>query len=308
LNFEGKKYWFIVNPTAGRNRVRRANDSLRRRLDSIGIDYVFEMTEGPGHATLLARQYGRNGDIVVAVGGDGTVHEVANGLINSQSILGVIPLGSGNDFSRMLHAPKTPEEINGYLTAGTVEEVDTGKVSYKSKKAQGERSFVNGIGIGFDAETSSYSRRVKWLTGLPLYLFSLLRTLPSYTARNFEFNMSGQRENRDCFLIYIGNGAFEGGGFNIIPHANALDGRLDVCFIAPVSFARVLRLFPMVIAGQHGGQQEVEFRSCSKIEISSLSTFSAHVDGEIIGSELEVVAAEVKPHSLHVLVGRNHVR
>ncbi len=292
---------FIVNPTAGRGRVAKVLGELREEILTAQLQHTVEITRGPGDARLLAARASKD-DIVVAVGGDGTVNEAVNGVVESKATLATIALGSGNDFARMLRVRPGINGLREYLTQGLRRQIDLGWIEFVRKDgSKSSRYFANGLGIGFDAQVSIQSGRIKYLRGLPLYLLALLRTLPRYSAGKFHVEIDGQIDERMCFLIYIGNGAYEGGGFKLTPDASINDGLLDVCMIDPVSITRALRVLPGAIKGLHVRQPEVSLWKGTRIVVTGYSPFPAHVDGEIIGDDLVSLSVAMIPGRLNVI-------
>jgi YegS/Rv2252/BmrU family lipid kinase len=295
----------ILNPAAGRKTARRAADDIRRMLDTMQLDHRMIMTDGPKHATEIARSLPEDSRLVIAMGGDGTAHEVANGMTGSSNTLGVLAIGSGNDFGRILRAPKSVVHLSEYIKKGEPVQIDVGRVLLGDATGNvSQMTMMNCMGIGFDAEVSNYSRRVKWLRGLPLYIFSLLRTLPSYVAGRFTVEIDDRVTDSAFYLICIGNGQYEGGGFRLVPSADPQDGLFDVCLVDPVSIPKVLRILPKVIAGKHTAESEVRIERGRRIRVKSDDGFAVHVDGENAGTTLTSVEVFVVPGGLRVLRGK----
>ena len=292
---------FIVNPVAGRGRVGKMMEELEQEISRSQLQHTLEITSAAGDARSFASR-AANTDTVVAVGGDGTVNEIVNGLVESRATLATVALGSGNDFARMLRVHPGINGLREYLTQGRREQVDLGCIKFQRKDgSKSERYFANGLGIGFDAEVSIQSRRIKYLTGLPLYLLALFRTLPTYRAKHFRIEIDGQTDERSCFLICVGNGAYEGGGFKLNPDARITDGWLDVCMVDSVSVTRALRVLPSVISGAHIRHPEVRLRRARRIVVGAAAPFAAHIDGEILGNDLVSLSASVVPGAVNVI-------
>lgn len=264
-------------------------------------------TSGPGEATTLASDTTNDYDVVVAVGGDGTVHEVANGLIGTGKALGIIPIGSGNDFAKMLNLSKNLKDSIETLLKNKIHEIDVGKVvcspslELKSSQQIIERYFVNGVGIGFDAQVAHESASLRWITGLPLYTFSLFRALITYQSPLFNLSIDHHKLYKKLFLVAIGNGTCVGGGFYLTPKAKIDDGYLDICVVEDVSIRRVLQVFPSVLKGDHGKYPEVGFFRGKKILIETENPTAVHADGEILGTRITNINIEIIPRKLKVL-------
>lgn len=180
---------FIVNPAAGRGRAGKMIEELEREISRSQLQHTMQVTGGADDARSFASR-AANTDTVVAVGGDGTVNEIVNGLVESHATLATVALGSGNDFARMLRVRPGINGLCEYLTQGLREQVDLGRIEFQRKDgSKSERYFANALGIGFDAEVSIQSRRIKYWTGRPLYLLALFRTLPAYRANRFRIEI-----------------------------------------------------------------------------------------------------------------------
>ena len=176
------RYTFIVNPTAGKGRGGKLIEPLRKALDQRSVSYELLQTERRDHATQIAQR--ATGSVVVAVGGDGTVNEIVNGLVGTDRSLGIIPAGSGNDLSKSINLPTKLHEAISVLLIGKVRPIDVGKVScYEntglplSAGNHHERYFVNGVGVGFDAAVAERTQRIKYLSGTALYIMAVFQTL-----------------------------------------------------------------------------------------------------------------------------------
>ncbi len=303
-----KKYHFIINPIAGRGRAYLAIKKIRCILRNLNINHHISITNAPMHATELARATCNDNDVVVAVGGDGTINEVMNGLVDGKAILGVLPLGSGNDFAKVINVPKKIHEAIDIILKHQKKTIDIGKV--KTRKLidnknilYDERYFINGIGIGFDASVAYESSRIKRLRGLPLYISALFRALLKYKAHNFIVKLDELRLKSKLFLIAIGNGVCAGGGFYLTPKAKLDDNRFDVCYVEHVGIFKILKIFPSVLKGLHDRYAEVHFTNTKNIEVESEENFYVHADGEIVGNNVNNAEINLIPAAINVIIG-----
>jgi diacylglycerol kinase (ATP) len=294
-------YTVIVNPAAGKGKGRRVFKSIRQEFERRGIEFGLVETRGPGDATIAARD--AMTPVVVAVGGDGTVNEVANGLAGSPKALGIIPAGSGNDFIKSIGIPRNSREAIDILFQDLRRRIDTGRVSCIGKTAPDKRGriFVNGVGVGFDAAVAVRTRKIPYLSGTALYVAGVLQTLAQYSPPEFELSMDHTTNRSRNLLIAIGNGKCAGGGFYLTPDAVVDDGLLDVCVIEPKSIPKILRLMPKVMRGEHHDVVGVSFFREKHLRISSGTEFSVHADGEIAGEQVHEVTIEVLPATLEVV-------
>lgn len=296
---------FIINPAAGQGSAARMQGFLERILRRRGINHDMHLTQGPGEATVVARSVSAR--VVVAVGGDGTINEVANGLIGTEKQLGVIPAGSGNDFIKSVGIPKNPSGALESLLAGTPHRIDVATISCAGGEGNDtprERYFVNGVGIGFDAAVAVRTKQIRFLTGVPLYLAAVFQVLGRFRSPDFSITTDqGQIAGRRL-LIAIGNGSCAGGGFYLTPDAVVDDGLLDVCLIEDIPVRTILKLLPTVLWGGHKKAKEANFMRSKRIEVRSPDKFYVHADGEIVGNQVRTVAVGLMPKGLTLVGGR----
>ncbi|HXX64232.1 MAG TPA: diacylglycerol kinase family protein [Bacteroidota bacterium] len=299
-----KQHTFIVNPNAGRGTGKKVFESLRVELARRAVEFDHVETKGPGDATVVART--AQTPIIVAVGGDGTVNEVANGLAGSQKTLGIVPAGSGDDFIKSVGISRKPLEALATVFGGIPRAVDLGRVTCSvnadGSLAQVPRYFVNGIGAGFDAAVASRTQEIQFLGGTAVYVLAVLQTLGHYTPPEFTLTLSGTVSHFKGLLIAIGNGVCAGGGFYLTPDAIVDDGVLDICTVQEKTIFQILRLMPLVMKGKHHDVEGVKFYRDNKFTISAQEPFYVHADGEIVGRDVRHVAIDLLPGHLTVLV------
>jgi diacylglycerol kinase (ATP) len=293
-----------MNPMAGKGTARKTLTELERLLPGLGFTYETTYTSRAGHATEIART--SSSAHVVAVGGDGTINEVANGIIGSGKVLGIIPTGSGNDFIKSMAIPRKLRACLEILKARNVRRIDAGRVACatvvngSTQYAPG-RFFVNGVGIGFDASVARRVSEISYLRGTLLYLVAVLQTLGRYKPPSFRISVDGNTTVGKRLLVAIGNGRCAGGGFYLTPDAIVDDGKLDVCAIQDVPVMKILRLIPAVMSGRRVEDPAVSYSRMANIEVVSTERFNVHADGEVVGREVSGVKLEVAPSSLNVI-------
>lgn len=287
----------IVNPVAGRGRVRRDWPRLAQRLREAGLAFDAVETHAPGEAVDLAERAARDYDVVVAVGGDGTVHEVANGLLRAggAAALGVLPLGSGDDFVKMLPARDAVER----LARGEARRFDAGRIV-----AGATRYFANGMDIGFGAHASRNTRSVpQFLTGLGIYLGALALTLLRYPKLEIRLQLDGGEVfSRTTTMTAVMNGRSFGGSFNVCPDARADDGELDLLIADGVGRLEILGLVPRIMRGTHAGDPRLRLARARRILIESDAPLLVEADGEIAFEDARRLEIEILPGALRVLV------
>ena len=296
----------IVNPTAGAGRTAKKWPQIMGLLKSTGLRFEHDLTEAPGHAIELAKSAAKKGyELVVSVGGDGTINEIVNGLYDAGSMgdvrLGIISTGAGNDYIRTIGIPRHHEEACRCLTNPRKLVVDLGVVEYVSNGQITKRLFVNFAGLGFDAEVvKATTQRFKALGSTPSYLMGLLTTLLFYKNKEVSLELDGQVEERKICAIMLSHGRYGCGSMFVAPHADPMDGWLDVLIIDDLSKPDVLWSLPRVYRGTHLTHPRVTTIRAKDIEVFSSEQISLQADGELLG---EVPArVRVLPSILNVLV------
>ena len=303
-----KEYTFILNPRAGRGEGEKLHGRLQEHLSRTNLSFDFVCTRGPGDATVLARE--AESRVVVAVGGDGTVNEVANGLIGTGKILGVIPAGSGNDFIKSLSLTHDLRSSLQKLLAGKTVTIDVGTVACGKEVTPAggssnlkKRYFVNGVGIGFDAMVAKRTAEIGHLRGVPLYVAAVFGSLGKYKAPLFSIAVDGYSEVSRRLLIAVGNGPCAGGGFYLTPDARVDDGVFDLCLVDDVSIPTIMRLMPRVMRGKHRDEKRVKFLRGKEISINAEDEFYVHADGEIVGDRVRSVRIHMLESALTAVRG-----
>ncbi len=296
----------IVNPNADLGRAWHGAADLRPLVDTFGgADWAG--TVYPTHAIELARQAAESGyELVIAAGGDGTVHEVVNGLMrvpaDKRPRLGVAPLGSGNDFSYTIGMDRRPENAIRQIFTGQPKKVDVGR--YWDSLGR-EEYFTNTIGIGFDTTVTIRSRRITLFRGFMIYLVAVLQTiLFNHDAPRMHVVTDHEKWEKDILMLVLCNGGREGGGFQVCPQANPTDGILHYAAIERVSRLMMLRLVPEVMNGTHGRFKPVKMEQFKKIDIQSDRPLYIHTDGEIFagwGMDVRQLGAEILPGEITVM-------
>ena len=299
-----KRMKVVLNPIAGRGRGARVESELQSALQEEGIEFDLERTARPGHAVELARQAVGDGfEIVVAAGGDGTMHEVVNGLMAASGggdtgTLGIIPIGSGSDFAHTVGVPPNLRAACHRLAHGQVQVVDVGQITMPG---QAVRYFDNTLGIGFDGVVTVEARKVKWLRGMALYLPVVLKTVfLSLKVPRATIEYDGQTLTLPALMICVANGPREGGGFLVAPQAQPDDGLFDLCIAREVSRLAQLALIPHFIQGTHVNKEPVTMARAKRVTISSPDDLVAHVDGEVLCTAGRQIECEIFPRRLRV--------
>lgn len=286
----------ILNPNAGKGKAKLMLTRTEKFLKA--EEFVFDVLEttGPGHATELAREaVARGAETVIAAGGDGTVREVVSGLAGTKAALGIVPLGSGNDFCKTIGLPQELDAACHVIRSGRVRRFDLGRV--------GNTYFANAVGIGFDALVVIEANRIRRLKGLPLYVGSVLRAMLRFDCPHTTIELDNRRFEQQILLVACANGQYFGGGFHVAPEAKADDGLLDVCVIDHVNRLKILQKLMYVIKGTHATQPEVKFYRSRKVVITSPDVLYVEADGDLLpGADPHRVEVELLPGALSIIV------
>lgn len=279
----------IVNPVAGAGRTAKKWPRIMRLLENIGLHFEHDMTEAPGHARELAKSAANKGyELVVSVGGDGTVNEVVNGLFdegnNANVTLGIISTGTGGDYIRTVGIPRTYEGACQCLMSPRKLAVDVGMIEYMNDGLTVKRLFVNFAGLGFDAEiVRATTQRFKALGSTASYLTGLLTTLLLYKNKKVSLIVDGETADRKICTVLMSNGKYGGGGMFAAPDADLSDGLLDVLIIGDLTKPDLLRSLPRVYKGSHLTHPKVTIKKAREIEIRSAEPVLVQADGELLG-------------------------
>ncbi|CAB1127915.1 Diacylglycerol kinase [Candidatus Hydrogenisulfobacillus filiaventi] len=290
----------IYNPAAGNGHARRVYESLRPELERRGVEV--RATEGPGHATDIARGLAGEAVTVVSLGGDGTHHEVVNGLgPHARAVLAVIPAGTGNDFARVLDLPPDPL---GCLAVALDEPGPQGPRIRQLDLGQVNRTyFLTVAGIGFDAEVAGWvnARQSRKGSGTWTFVRGILANLFTYRFRPLEVHVGEAARRRETFMLTAGNTPFYAGGIHICPGADPTDGLLTVLWVGRLPRLEVLPLLVKAYRGNHTGHPAVETFNAARLEVNGPPELWVDADGELIG-HLPVTLGVV-PKALAVRAG-----
>ncbi|MBO1436997.1 diacylglycerol kinase family protein [Meiothermus sp. CFH 77666] len=287
---------FVINPAAGRGRVgqmlRQLEAAIRQYAGSSSIEIT--ITQAPGHGIEIA-QRAPAGSRVVAVGGDGTVHEVVRGIAGSDKAVGVIPIGSGNDFARMvgLHRQSLGAALHTALQ-GTVRAIDLGMVNNQPYGAS--------LGIGFDAAVARKALTAPtFLRGMPRYLYSIFGVLKELELPTLELIQHGQTVYQGpSLLVALMNASTYGGGIPIVPDAVPTDGLISVAVAGEFSRLGVVGILPRLLLGQHVHHPRLHFFRGAAFTARFDRPVPAHSDGELLEPSTEYCVRMV-PGGLRVI-------
>ena len=288
-----KKALFIINPISGGKKKDDVPGQIEKHLDKALFEHTILFTTGVAHAREVATDAVGKYDVVVAVGGDGTVNETASGLVGSNITLGIIPCGSGNGLSRFLGIPMDIEESIQSLNKFQVESID-------SAEANG-RPFFNIAGLGFDAHIGQVFAGGK-KRGFFSYAKSSLAEIINYRSHIYYLTIDGVSYTRKAFILSIANSSQYGNNAHISPKASVQDGSLDVCIVKPFPLYRFPEMVLRMFTKTADSSSFVEIIKGQHISVKRDVAGPMHLDGEPTKMEAEVDIT-VKPATLNVIVG-----
>lgn len=293
------KVLVIRNPRSGRQAKSCAWPNIQNRISRMFPGVLISETTGPGHAGTLAREAVLDQfQLVIAVGGDGTIHEVANQLVGTETSLGIIPSGTGNDLCRTLSIGPSIDSALETLRAGKKSLIDVGE--WCSGESGGH--FVNIAGTGFDAAVADrINLGFRSLRGTSAYLAATVSTLARYKPKRVRLTFDDKTIEREVMLVAFANAKFYGGGMKVAPDASVTDGLLDVIVVNALSKPAFLRSFPSVFKGEHIHHPAVECFRVGQVTVDCPGTSQFLVDGEL--QACSQVQITVKKACLRVIAG-----
>jgi diacylglycerol kinase (ATP) len=266
---------------------------IQKYLDAAIFDATILFTTGIAHAREMAKEMADDYELIVAVGGDGTVNEVASSLVSTNTVLGIIPCGSGNGLSRFLGIPMDIEKAIKTINTGLVQTID-------SVEANGQ-AFFNMAGMGFDAHISEVFSHGK-KRGFITYFKSSLQEIVNYKSETYQIEIDGKVYEREAFMLSFANSSQYGNNAHVSPHASVQDGLIDVCIIKPFPLYRFPEMGLRMFAKTADKSKYVEIIRGKHIKVRRDKPGPMHLDGEprVIGT---VVDINIIPDSLKIIVG-----
>jgi diacylglycerol kinase (ATP) len=310
----------ILNPAAGRGRGQWLEPQIRRLLTESNIPFELVQTHASGEAIALARQAKQQGyTTIVAAGGDGTIHEVINGMAEvtppgeTVGRLALLPIGTGNDFVSALggdyelRSNRTLAAAIRSLQSGQRRFVDLAQVTLSSTSGSHQRYFNNNLGLGFEAEVTRASQRITFARGPLVYLLGILHAIRTATPSEITVgwhspNGASYKVTRSLLMVTVGNGDRAGGGFRLHPNAQLSDGLLDLGLVYPISRLSILTLLLKVLRGDHLQDRRVFHTQCRHLSISWNEPIPLQIDGELIEEGVRSVDISVQPNLLELCI------
>lgn len=266
---------------------------IKDTVDAGVMEPVIAFSDGIAHARVIAAEAVGKFDIVVAVGGDGTVNEVASAIVDTDTSLGIVPFGSGNGLSRFLGIPMDTRDAIKNLASGRTEIIDSARIN--------GQPFFNMAGMGFDAHISEIFSHGK-KRGFISYIKSSIKEVVGYQPQNYHLDIDGKKYNYKAFMLSIANSSQYGNNVHISPKASLQDGLLDVCVIKPFPLWRFPEMSMRMLIKATESSKYVEIIRGKQILIKREHTGPIHLDGEpqVAGTGIDI---NILPKSLKVIVG-----
>jgi YegS/Rv2252/BmrU family lipid kinase len=282
----------LVNPSSAHGRTLKLLPRLERELDARRIPFRAERTRGLEDGVERALRAAEAGEVPVVLSGDGMIGAVGGALAGSETPLGIVPGGRGNDLARVLGIPAEPEAAVAMLATGHTARIDVGEVNGKR--------FLGIVSVGFDSEANRLANETRWLRGNLVYAYAGVRTLLGWKPARFTIVVGEERRRISGYSVSVANSKAFGGGMFIAPDADLADGEFDVVTVGEVGKLRFLGNLPKVFKGTHVEEDEVRVFRAPRLELSASRPFPVYADGEHI-ADLPATL-RVLPRALSVIV------
>jgi len=291
-----KKALFIINPVSGGKKKDKVPALIKQHLDTSVFDYQIVYSTKETAISEVSKEAAKTCDIIVAVGGDGTVNEAASAIAGTDKVLGIVPFGSGNGLARFLKIPLDTAEAIKNLNNGRVEVIDAGKLN--------NQWFFNMAGMGFDAHISEVFSHGK-TRGFRQYFKSSVQEIFNYKAQKYNLVIDGHEYDREAFMLSFANSSQYGNNAHVSPNASLHDGLIDVCIIKQFPVYRLLEMGLRMLTKTSESSKFVEIIRGKHIKVKRKGSDAVHLDGEpqIMGAEAEIF---IIPNSLKVIVGSKY--
>ena len=292
MSFEGKPLTLLVNPSSAGGKTLKMLPRVEAALDAARVTFRVQQTKGLEHGVEQALRAVEGGEVPVVMSGDGLVGAVGGAMAGSETPLGIVPGGRGNDLARVLGIPDDPVEAVAIVLGGAVRKLDVGEVN-------GQR-FLGIASVGFDSEANRIANETRFLRGNLVYAYAALRALAGWKPARFTIAVGEERVRLSGYSVCVANSKAYGGGMYVAPDAELDDGEFDIVTIGEVGKLRFVGNLPKVFKGTHVEADEVRVFRASHLELSASKPFAVYADGEHL-TDLPATL-RVLPRALDVLV------
>jgi YegS/Rv2252/BmrU family lipid kinase len=291
MDIAGMPLTLLVNPASAGGKTLKLLPRVEAALDARRVEFRVQRTKGLEHGAEQALRAIEADEVPVVISGDGLLGAVGGAMAGSETPLGVIPGGRGNDLARVLEIPDEPELAVETILAGHSRRIDVGE-------ANGKR-FLGVVSVGFDSEANRRANENNFLRGSLVYAYAALRTLAGWKPARFTIVIGDERIRLSGYSISVANNRAFGGGMYIAPDAELDDGEFDVIAVGEVSRLRFVANLPKVFKGKHVEDEEVRVFRAPRLQLSASRPFPVYADGEHL-SDLPA-SLRVLPHALSIL-------
>jgi YegS/Rv2252/BmrU family lipid kinase len=292
MGVEGMPLALLVNPASAHGRTLKLLPRLEQELDARRVPFRVERTRGLEDGVERALRAAEADEVPVVISGDGLIGAIGGALAGSETPLGIVPGGRGNDLARVLGIPAEPADAVAVLAAAQTRRIDVGEVN--------GRRFLGIVSVGFDSEANRLANETRWLRGNLVYAYAGVRTLLGWKPARFTLRVGEERERFTGYSVSVANSKAFGGGMFIAPDADLVDGEFDVVTVGEVGKLRFLGNLPKVFKGTHVEEDEVRVFRASRLELSASRPFPVYADGEHL-TDLPATL-RVLPEALSVIV------
>lgn len=289
---------FLLNPAAGRKDPDLLYRSIQQEAEARWATFEVVTIQPEDSVADLAKRKSGQFDIVVACGGDGTVNSVVNGLAETDATLGVLPIGTGNDFAKAIQVNFSLLQCFDILESKEAIPLDLIRYS-----GDAEGWCANTLGMGLDGLANYYSKSYKWLTGPIVYVIGAIKAAWNFRGTSVELTVDDKTIKQKMVMITACNGKWEGGKFYLAPEADLKDGLINFITIGKISFLRILFYLPFFRWGPKKWMKELKSELVRNIEVKSAQPVAVHADGEHIGSDIKSLNVRIVPGALKVITG-----
>jgi YegS/Rv2252/BmrU family lipid kinase len=292
MGIEGAPLTLLVNPASAHGRTLKLLPAIEQELDQLRVPFRAERTRGLEDGVERALGAIEAGEVPVVVSGDGLVGAIGGAMAGSETPLGIVPGGRGNDLARVLGIPDDPAAAVAVLAAGESRRIDVGE-------ANGKR-FLGIASVGFDSEANRLANETSFMRGNLVYAYAAVRTLLGWKPGRFTIRVGEERRRFSGYSISVANSRAFGGGMFIAPDAELDDGEFDIVSVGEVGKLRFVGNLPKVFKGTHVDEDEVRVFRAAQLELTASRPFPVYADGEHL-TDLPV-SLRVLPRALSVLV------
>jgi len=297
----GKVFGFVINPGADRSRTRKRFDGFEARVKARWPGSAVYATYNKQDIGIKARQAAERFDSVVACGGDGTINQVVEALSGTGTNVGIIPMGSGNDFVKTAGIPHNLDSALNILETCRGRPTDIIRYTVTCDEGIMQGITANTMGIGFDGFVNYETTRLKWVRGPLMYAIAAFRSANRTATSNIFLNLDGEVSREDLIMVCCANGRVEGGNFHVAPEAKLDDGVVSLVTVPPVGVFTLLTRLPLFLIGQSHRTRIVRHRQVRMLQADFSHPLPMHADGEQISRTVRSLSFQVDPGAVNII-------